>query len=307
VTHAEPGPIVVVGSSNVDHVITCERLPRAGETLLGGRYACFPGGKGANQAVAAARAGARVRFVGAVGDDEGGARMRAVLAREGIELGGLRVVAGAPTGMAAITVSEAGENTIVVAPGANASLTPADLERALFDGATFLLLQGELPPEVNARAADLARHAGARVVLNASPAAAVPATVLRRADVLVVNRGEAAELTGSDGDPQGAAEALRRMGVGTVIVTLGSAGAVLLDRSGARRCPAFPVTAVDATAAGDAFVGALVALLAEGAELGVALRGAAAAGALACTRVGAIPALPSRAEIQLLAAQGAER
>jgi ribokinase len=294
--------IGVVGSANMDLVVTVDRAPGRGETVLGRGFQTVPGGKGANQAVAAARAGGDVRMVGAVGRDEFGDRVLGTLRAAGVEVGGIRRTA-APTGTAHIVVDDAGENSIVVVVGANAAvdrLTPAD-ER-LLAGCHLVLLQLELPLPAVIAAAAAAHAAGARVVLTPAPAPTepVPAELWSTVDIAVPNEHEARRLTGL-ADPDRAVAALLDL-VPAVVVTQGSRGCAYADRSGRRlRVPARPVTAVDTTAAGDTFVGALAVALGEGADIAAALDWAGAAAALAVQRPGASSSMPSRAEIDALA------
>lgn len=305
--------ILVVGSLNMDLVVSVPRFPQAGETLLGGDYARHPGGKGANQAVAAARAGGRVAMIGRVGRDEFGELLVSGLARDGIDTAHVAVLADAPTGVAFISVDTAAQNTIIVAPGANARLAPADLPADAFAGVAVVLLQLEVPLPTAMRAAELGRTAGARVVLNLAPAQPLSDEQLRHVDVLVVNETETAALTGIPADevaraPEAAAAALLER-VPAAVLTLGAAGAAWASRDsddhGGQRAvapraglvPGFPVTAVDTTAAGDAFVGALAVRLAGGAGLDEAVRFGNAAGALAATRPGAQPSLPTSVDI----------
>jgi len=302
--------IVVVGSLNVDLVVEIDRFPNPGETLLGSDTARHRGGKGGNQAVAAARAGAAVRMVGRVGDDPFAEWLRAGLGAEGIDHREVRGVTGATSGMAFISVDRSGQNIIIVSPGANGHLRVDDLEAATFHGASLLLLQLEIPLAAALAAARLARAAGARVVLNLAPATLLSREQLQDVDVLVVNESEAALLLASSaeavaGDPQRATEALSGL-VPTVILTLGAAGACWTERGRAGgphhgRVAGHTVTAVDTTAAGDAFVGALAAALDRGEPLGRAIHHANAAGALAVTRAGAQPSLPYAAAIAELA------
>ncbi|RMH03387.1 MAG: ribokinase [Planctomycetota bacterium] len=293
------GPVLVVaGSVNLDLVLRVSRFPRPGETLGDAVFASFPGGKGANQAVAAARMGARVRFVGAVGADLHGRELRAGLAREGIDVSGLAELGGLPTGVASILVRRDGENQIVVAAGANAGLDPAAVAERL-DGAAGLLLQLEVPLPAVAECVRAAVRAGVPVVLNAAPAKELAPEVLAGVDTLIVNRGEALQLlrlppAGPYPEPAELAARLRRLGPSRVVVTLGGEGAVWRDGEGAIHQPPFRVEALDATAAGDAFTGAFAAELAAGAGPAAALRLACAAGALACTVPGAQPSLPRR-------------
>lgn len=298
--------ICVVGSINMDLVVRTPVLPAPGQTILGGPFNVFPGGKGANQAVAAARAGGRVAMVGCVGADANGATLRAGLSDEGIDASSVRTRVDAASGVALIAVDPAGQNTIIVAPGANATLTVADVEQAAaaIRESAVLLLQLEIPLPAVVAAAGIARAAGARVVLNPAPAAPLDDSVLALVDVLVPNETEAATLTGlrpDDWESAGrTARALQGRGPRSVVMTLGSRGALLLDEDRLARQQPFAVTAVDATAAGDAFVGALAVALAEGRSLGESVRRGAAAGALAATVAGAQPSLPRRAQIEAL-------
>jgi ribokinase len=288
--------ITVVGSANMDLVVTAATLPAPGETVLGDDFATIPGGKGANQAVAAARAGAHCAFVGAVGDDAFGAQLRASLVTAGVDTDRLRTVDG-PSGVALIAVDAAAENLIVVAPGANGRLTGLDAaDRAAIAAADVLVCQLEVPLATVIEAATAARAGGTTVVLNAAPARRIDAELLSTVDVLVVNEGEAATIAGRAGPPETLLDLVPR-----VVMTLGAAGAAYADRDGLRlTVPAPKVDAVDTTAAGDAFTGALAVALAEGPPVGEALKWACAAGA-ACARThGASTALPTRAAIQEL-------
>jgi len=301
------GSVCVLGSINMDLVVRTPRLPEAGETILGGPFLTSPGGKGANQAVAAARMGTAVAMIGCVGADAYGAQMCDVLAGEGVDVSNIRQRADAATGVALITVDDAhGENTIVVAGGANLILEPADVigARAAIETADVLLMQLEIPVETVAHGIGIARGAGVRILLNAAPAAKLPDDLLAGADVLIVNRGEATLLAGADvkDDPAEIAARLAATGAAAVVITLGAEGALLCDGSGVRRIPTAKVEPVDTVGAGDAFAGALAAALARGAELDEAVRLASAAGALATTRRGAIPSLPRAGEVERLAA-----
>ncbi|MCO1594561.1 ribokinase [Micromonospora sp. RHAY321] len=299
--------VAVVGSSNLDLVVSASRLPAPGETVLGEDFRTVPGGKGANQAVAAARAGAACDFVGAVGDDEFGTRMRASLAGAGVDVRGLRTVAG-PSGVALIAVDRDAENFIVVAPGANGTLTELDADdKATIAAADVLLLQLEVPLVAVVQAAGWARSAGTTVVVNAAPATVLPTELLDLVDVLVVNEHEAAVVAGvfSD-DPPVLLDALLEL-VPRVVLTLGARGAAYADRGGLRLAvPAPRVDAVDTTAAGDAFTGALAVSWAErgGASsedtVTASLRWACAAGAACAQRPGASTALPERSAIDAL-------
>ncbi len=294
------GNVLVVGSLNMDLVVPVERHPGPGETVIGGDLQRFPGGKGANQAVAAARLGARVRMVGRVGEDAYGEELKRGLEAEGIQTAAVRRVAG-PTGVALISVSADGQNAIIVSPGANARLRPEDLAPELFEDAGVVVLQLETPLETVQRAAELGRAAGARVLLNAAPAQTLPPELLRLLDVLVVNEFEAAQIAAST-EPKTSEEALalaRALSrlVPLVVVTLGGRGLVWAGASSEGTMPPFEVEPVDTTAAGDAFVGGLAAALAAGEPLEQALRFGSAAGALATTRPGAQPSLPTADEV----------
>ncbi len=307
--------ICVIGSINMDMVVRAPRLPMPGETVLGGPFSVSPGGKGANQAVAAARMGAGVSFVGAVGTDAHGDSLLAVLAAEGIDVA--RVMRGAgPTGIAAISVGGDGENTIIVAPGANAEVLPThvDTAREAIMAADAVVLQLELPLATVIRAAALAAEVGTTVVLNAAPIAEakLPMELLASVDVLIVNETEAAALGGA-GSPEAVAEKIGRMGPRMVVVTMGEKGAWYSHGEHKGHVPAFAVSPVDTVGAGDAFAGALATRWIEhhvaGAldSMGVmdAVCWASAAGALATMKAGAIPSLPMRADVvKLLRSQG---
>jgi ribokinase len=274
--------LTVVGSVNLDLVALCERLPRPGETVTDAKFERIPGGKGANQAVAAARLGAAVSLIACVGDDDLAADALRGVEEEGIERSGVRVVEG-PTGVAFILVDAAGENVIVVAPGANARLEPADVT---IEGADGVIAQLEIPIEAVAAAAE---QAEGLFCLNAAPARPVPSEVLERADLVIANAFEREALTN---EPR------------LLAVTLGVEGAVLLEngREVARAIPP-PVDAVDGTAAGDAFCAALVVALLEGRPAEDGLQRACAAGALAASRLGAQPSLPTAEAIDEILAQ----
>ena len=279
----------------------------AGETVLGGTFLTAGGGKGANQAVAAARMGARVDLIGCVGEDAHGRQMRAALRADGVGLRGVRRVPQ-PTGVAIILVERGGQNVIAVASGANACLSTLDVQHAAgrLGRADTVVAQLEVPLEAVRAAGSAARRAGALFVLNAAPARTDVGELLPLVDVLVVNETELAAISGGAVETGGEASAAREVlarGPRAVVVTLGARGSVVADANGTAEVPAFPVAAVDATAAGDAFVGALAAHLRGLASLSEAARYASAAGALACTRAGAQPSLPTASEVeQLLAA-----
>jgi ribokinase len=280
--------VVIVGSANVDQVFRVAAIPAPGETVLSSGFSIALGGKGQNQAVAAARAGAETAFIGALGDDAFGASIRDGLAADRIGTAGVRSV-DAPTGTALIAVDDSGENTIIVEAGANALLELREADAAAIAEAAVLVLQLEIPLDTVTAAATAARAAGTRVLLNAAPIRDLPAELLANVDILVVNEHEGAFLA------RGAAvETLAPV----VIVTLGAAGAVAYENGGEVRVPAPKVSAVDATGAGDTFCGALAAVLAEGAPLDSALRFAVAAASLSVQKHGAVPSIPARDSIE---------
>lgn len=297
------GAVLIVGSSNTDLVCRGPRLPVAGETVIGSSFAVFPGGKGANQAVAAARAGAAVAFAGAIGADDFGRARLAELRAEGVDTAQVTVVPDAASGVALIVVDERGENQIVVVPGANARLTTGAVDAALAARAPDALgLVLEVPLDVVAHAARVAPDT-TRVVLNAAPFDPAIGAFLDQIDVLVCNATEAAGLLQREVTAEhatDAVQALLRHGCGAAVITLGSRGAVAADASGVFRVAAPAVHAVDTTGAGDACCGALLAWLAGGATLRDVVRAGVAAGALAVTREGAQPSLPWRAEVERL-------
>ena len=295
--------IVVVGSSNTDMVVRVPHLPAPGETVLGGSFLMAAGGKGANQAVAAARLGAQVKLVARVGQDVFGEAALLGLEREGIDTQHISVDLETASGVALITVDDTGENSIAVAPGANRRLSPTDVQRAqaaILD-ADVLLLQLEVPLETVQMAAELAHQAGVRVILNPAPApgSPLPPALLVCVDVLTPNEKEAGDLTGAPDSLGQAARRLLDMGVEAVVITLGARGALIATPEGQQTVPGFPVEAVDTTAAGDAFNGGLAAALAEGRPLAEAVRFANACGALAATRLGAQPSLPTAEEVDV--------
>lgn len=284
--------VVVVGSVNMDLVVRVAALPRAGDTVLGDRLLTIPGGKGGNQAVAAARLGAEVLMIGRVGDDAFGSELVSGLRQDGVDTSGVAVDSAEPSGVALIVVDPSGENQITVAPGANGAVGDAEVAR-LRDGLgrdDVVVLQLEIPVPAVLAAIGAAHDAGARVVLNAAPSGALAGRPMPNVDVLIVNEGEAEQLGG----------ARLAGGVGALVVTLGAAGSELHE--GGRTTPIEPhkVDAVDATAAGDAFVGAVAFALARGSSLIDAVRLGGAAGAAAATKIGARPSLPTAADLQRL-------
>jgi len=293
--------VVVVGSINEDVELFVPRAPRPGETLTATRTSRHAGGKGANQAVAAARAGARVRMIGRIGADPAGARMLEALRSERVDTHAVAALPGVPTGTAYITVTADGENTIVLERGANARLSPGDVaaERDALAGAAVMLAQLEVPIDTVTAAVCAARDAGVRAVVTLAPAQEVPAELLAGLDPLLVNEHEAAILLGGAGggggegrdvaaDAEECARRLLGLGPRSVVITLGAAGAVVADGSRVWRVPAVAVdTVVDTTGAGDAFAGALASALAGGARLADAVSAGMAAGAQAVGRAGA--------------------
>jgi ribokinase len=292
-------PIVVVGSLNMDLVVHTPRHPQIGETIIGSGFQTFPGGKGANQAVASARLGGAVRMIGRVGVDAFGDELLANAARDGVDTTWIVRDPGAPTGVALITVNDAGQNTIVVASGANMRLSPEDVSaaEAAFEGAAVLLLQLESPLPAVARAVELAHQHGAWVVLNPAPACPLDAGFLKGVDYLIPNQGELALLCGVEGIQEGAARLLQ-LGIQHLVVTLGENGVLVVEDSQNALIPAHRVQAVDTTAAGDAFVGAFAVALTEGLDALQAAAWGNAAGAISVTRPGAQPSLPTRAELE---------
>jgi len=296
---AEP-IVTVVGSLNMDLVARSPHIPQPGETIIGGELHTLPGGKGANQAMAAARLGAATAMVGRVGQDAFAPPLLANLAAANIDHTFVQQDAAGATGVALIVVDDAGENSIVVTPGANHQLSPTDVEaaEAVIAGAKVLLLQLEIPLESVIKAAQLAQAHGVTVILNPAPAQSLPAELLNAVDILTPNETETELLTGmpvsNQRDAEAAAAKLRDRGVATVILTLGSKGALLINGDQNILVPSFSITPVDTTAAGDAFMGGMAVALAEGQSLPEAVRWGNAAGALAATKLGAQPSLPSR-------------
>jgi ribokinase len=292
--------VVVVGSCNIDLVARVPRLPLRGETLTGSAFNTYLGGKGLNQAVAARRMGANVAMVGHVGADAFGSRVAQALQDEAIDVARLQTDQQQPTGTAIILVEESGENNIVVVPGANGALSPADIDRATeqIRTADVLLLQLEVPLATTLHAARIARAAGTRVILTPAPAQKLPPELLAATDLLVPNEVEVMQVLGAELRPSEAARALLAQGCGAVVVTLGAQGAILVTAENETAIAPFVVTPVDTVGAGDAFVGALGAVLAAGQDLMTALRYASAAAAIAVTRAGAMASLPDRAEVE---------
>ena len=297
--------VCVIGSSNLDFTVSVPRLPGVGETVSGGTLVTSPGGKGANQAVAARRLGVDVAFVTLLGSDPMGDRIASALAEARLPPGPIGRTTEAPTGVALIAVDPEGRNQIAVAPGANHRLTPDRARRHvdLLRSADVVLLQLETPIDTVRWALSEARRLGKRTVLNPAPARVLPlpADLLALVDYLTPNEIEAGLLADrevrSPADAEAAGRALVARGVSTVVVTLGAAGAIAVGAGGVVRVPAFPVEAIDTVGAGDAFSGALAASLAAGAPIEDALLVASATGGLTCTRRGAVESMPTREEV----------
>jgi ribokinase len=295
--------VLVVGSINMDQIFRLDHLPRPGETMLAGDVLTAPGGKGANQAVAAARMGGQVRMVGRLGDDPFGRSLRAGLSEAGVDVTNVKTDGAAASGVALVLLAEGQDNSIIVASGANMRVSPADLDAVDWQGIGVLLVQLEIPFETVGAAMRRARAAGAIVILDPAPSRGCPAELLALADILTPNETEAADLAGMPiSDIASAITAARRLRSAEqrVIVKLGGQGLVVCDAAGCRHFPAIPAPVVDTTAAGDAFCGALAARLAAGAAFDDALRHAIAAGALAVTVLGAQPSLPTLAAVEEL-------
>ena len=294
--------ILVIGSSNTDLVVRSPRMPKPGETILGGEFFVNPGGKGANQAVGAARVGADVTFCCRVGDDDYGKSSKALFEKEKINTEYVYKTEGCPSGVAVIVVDSNAENSIVVASGANLRLAPDDID-AVRDFGSFdvALAQLETPLETIAAAARRCGEEGVRFVLNPAPAQKLPASILSKVDIITPNETETEILTGikveDDSSAARAAQALCDLGVRTVIITLGSKGAYLYQDGKGELIPAFKTKPVDTTAAGDIFNGALCAAISEGRNIREAILFAQAASSISVTRMGAQSSAPSRSEV----------
>lgn len=302
--------VIVVGSLSMDLVLNVPRLPLVGETIKGDSFSNFVGGKGNNQALAAAKLGASVSMLGLLGKDNYGDIVLGNLQQNNVDCRHMLRTDKTGTGIANIWVGPAGENVIVIIPNANGALSPQLVEenKAIFDDAAVLLLQLEIPLETVTRAAQLARECGVKVILNPAPAPAdgkLPAELLGCVDIIVPNETEAMLITGINPDTEEnalrCAEKLLAMGPGTVVLTLGARGALIVEQSGNHQfISSFQVKVVDSTAAGDAFLGAMAAGLADNLTAGQAVKQGCAAGALACTRAGAAPSLPSKEALSTL-------
>jgi ribokinase len=296
--------ITVIGSSNTDMVIKVERLPGPGETILGGSFFMNPGGKGANQAVAAARLGGNVNFICKTGEDIFGERSRQIFKDEGIDTSFLISDSGHPSGVALITVDKNAENCIVVASGANAELNPSDLlcAREMIIQSSIVLMQLEIPLDTVSYVAEMANEKGIPVVLNPAPACALPDKLLENISILTPNKTEAGMLSGiwvqDIESAKEAAQKIRERGVKTIIITLGNEGAVILEGNIFTHVPASIVEAVDTTAAGDTFNGALVVAISEGKDILEATAFACKAAAISVTRNGAQASIPFKREVE---------
>jgi len=296
--------ILVVGSSNVDMVVKTARFPKPGETLLGGDFLMNAGGKGANQAVAAARLGGNVTFICKLGEDVFGSQSSKLFEAEGINTAYVLLDNENPSGVALITVDDAAENCIVVAPGANARLSPEDLDKLshVIDQAGFILMQLEIPLETVIFVAQRAFRSGARVILNPAPACTLPEELYSYLSIITPNEKEASLLTGIEvsdiASAKLAAKALQAKGVQQVIITMGEQGALILNGDQFTRVAAPVVAAIDTTAAGDVFNGALIVALSEGKDIIKAVTFACEASAISVTRLGAQVSVPLRKEIK---------
>ncbi|WP_429233204.1 ribokinase [Aeromonas salmonicida] len=305
--------LVVLGSVNADHVLRVPHFPRPGETLTGHSYQVVPGGKGANQAVAAARLGAPVSFIARIGDDAIGQQMRQGFEQDGIDVSAVELDETLPTGIAIIYVSDEGENSIGISAEANGALSPAMVKRheGMIADAHTLLLQLEVPLESVFEAAKLARSHGTRVVLNPAPARSLSSELLALVDLITPNQTEAELLTGvkvsDEASAALAADRFHQMGISDVMITLGSQGVYCSNARQQQLIPGFRVEAVDTTAAGDTFNGALLAAELAGADFNAAVRFAHGAAALSVTKFGAQSSIPSKVEVDaFLLAQTAQ-
>lgn len=296
--------ITVIGSSNTDMVVKASRLPAPGETILGGVFGMYPGGKGANQAVAAARLGSTVHFIGKRGADIFGEEASSLLQKEGIDTTYFLCDENLPSGVALISVDEKGENCIVVASGSNASLSPKDIksaEAAAIENSSIVLLQLEIPMEAVHYAAELAFNKGVKVILNPAPAQAIPSSLLEKISIITPNETEAEILTGiritDISTAEQAAVALNEKGVETVIITLGAEGALVYHEHQFTKVETIKVTAIDTTAAGDVFNGALAVCLAEGKTIIEAAQYACKAAAVSVTKMGAQSSAPTKKQL----------
>ncbi len=305
--------VVVIGSSNMDMVVVCAELPLPGQTVMGSSFVMNAGGKGANQAVAACKLGARTQLVARLGNDVFAEASRRSFQEVGLGTDYLITDENTASGVALIYVDENGENQIVVAPGANQNLTPADVDRALpaIKSAKVMILQLEIPMETVKYAAQLAADNGTKVILNPAPVRKLPASLLKNTTITIANETETLVLTGAEEigihTAVNASRPLLDAGVETVIMTRGKNGSLVTSGSGATRVPGFKVKAVDTTSAGDTFTGAIAACLAEGKSLEDAVLFANAAAALSATKAGAQISMPTREEVEEMLRSGETR
>jgi ribokinase len=294
--------ILVVGSMNADLVVRSPRFPKPGETISGEDLQIIPGGKGANQAVAAARQGASVSMVGRVGNDSFGPELIKNLKQNNVDTDHVQTDSQAATGTATIIVDANGQNSIVLSPGGNGRVSPADVEAVSFSGHKLLLLQLEIPIETVLAAAQRAKQSGLRVVLNPAPARPLPEELISSSDFIVPNEPELSMLTDQTVNDiesaEKAAKSLLERGVQNVIVTLGANGALIVNKQITKHVPSFEVEVVDTTAAGDAFIGGFASALLQNKSLEEAVRYGCACGALAATKFGAQPSLPTKEEVE---------
>lgn len=297
--------ILVIGSSNTDLIIVVPEIPRPGETILGGQFQTFPGGKGANQAVAAARAGGNVIFIASVGDDAYGQEAIQGYELENINIESAKICKNTPSGIAMITISEKGENAITVAPGANSKLLPKDMNEAkeLFREADYMLIQLEIPINTVKRALELCAEYNTKAILNPAPAADLPDEILALTDIITPNETETEKLTGilieNENDAREAAEVLHKRGINTVIITMGAQGAFLSDMATNTHVliKGFNVDVIDTTAAGDVFNGQLAVAMSEGEILQESVLLAHCAAALSVQKMGAQSSIPNHEDI----------
>ncbi len=301
--------VTVVGSANVDLVIRAERMPNKGETLIGEAFDIFTGGKGFNQATAAARLGAEVTFIGRIGEDAFGEMLRSAMESEQIDTRYVKIDADNGTGIATIVVEPDGDNSIIVVPRANMCITPTDIDAAgdSIANADVLLLQLETPIDASQRAAEIARQNGTIVLLDPAPARQLPVDLLKKIDILTPNASEATVLSGqevSTPDSITTAKTMQKQinqdGLSSVVLTLGEQGVLLCAPTETEHIPAIPVDVIDTTGAGDAFSGALATALANGNNITESVRYATAAGAAACTVLGATPSMPTQEKLKAI-------
>ena len=302
--------VTVVGSANVDLVIRAERMPNKGETLIGEAFDIFTGGKGFNQATAAARLGAEVTFIGRIGEDAFGEMLQTAMESEQIDTRFVKTDADNGTGIATIVVEPDGDNSIIVVPRANMCITPTDIDAAgdSIANADVLLLQLETPIDASQRAAEIARKNGTIVMLDPAPARQLPVDLLKKIDILTPNASEATVLSGQEFTTSeqrtAAAKTLQKQinqdGLSSVVLTLGEQGVLLCTPTETEHIPAIPVNVIDTTGAGDAFSGALATALANGNNITESVKDATAAGAAACTVLGATPSMPTDKKIKAI-------